>query len=138
METMEDTMTAAARLPSLEPLLAFVLERAKEVGAAEELLSDLKLVLEEILTNIFAYAYPNKEGRVAVGFSTQVDGELSIRVTDWGIPFNPLTYEAPELERDFSERELGGMGIYLARRVAHNIAYQRTRGANRLTVVFRY
>jgi anti-sigma regulatory factor (Ser/Thr protein kinase) len=134
---MEDTMTAAAGLPSLEPLLAFVLERAEKVGAAEELLSDLKLVLEEILTNIFFYAYPNDEGRVAVDFSTQADGELSIRVTDWGIPFNPLTYETPELELDFSERELGGMGIYLARRVAHKIAYQRTRGANRLTVVFR-
>jgi serine/threonine-protein kinase RsbW len=132
-----ETMTAPARLPSLEPLLAFVLERAEQIGAAQELLSDLKLVLEEILTNIFFYAYPTEEGRVAVGFSSETDGKLSVRVTDWGTPFNPLTYETLDLERDFAERELGGMGIHLARRVAHEIAYQRTGGANQLTVVFR-
>jgi serine/threonine-protein kinase RsbW len=131
-----DTLTLPARLNSLERFLSFVLERAEKAGASEERLFDMRLGLEEILTNIFSYAYPEGEGHVEVSFSIQSGGKLSIQVTDWGIPFDPLAFDPPNLERDFSEREVGGLGIYLARRVAHQIVYERTHDTNYLTIFF--
>jgi len=131
-----DTLTLPARLDSLETLLSFILKRAKNAGAPEERLSAIRLGLEEILVNIISYAYPKGEGRVEVSFSIQSDGKLSIEVTDWGIPFDPLALAPPDLERDFSERQIGGLGIYLARKLAHQIVYERVHDANRLTVVF--
>ena len=131
-----ETLTLPARIDALETFLDFVLKRAAQAGASEELLADVRLGLEEILSNIFFYAYPDAEGRVEVGFFERADGGFSIRVTDWGNPFDPMAYAAPDLEREFSAREMGGMGIYLARKVAHQMLYERFGDANRLTISF--
>jgi anti-sigma regulatory factor (Ser/Thr protein kinase) len=133
-----DTLTMPAQLSSLEPLLSFALERTERLGASRELLQDIRLALEEILTNVFFYAYPGVEKPVLeVGFSAQSSRELSFRITDWGIPFNPLGVDAPDLGRNLSERKTGGMGIYLVRNVAHELAYERSSDANHLTLIFR-
>jgi serine/threonine-protein kinase RsbW len=131
-----DTLNLPARLDSLAAFHGFVLERAKQAGASQELLDDIKLWLEEILTNIFFYAYPDQEGQVEVSFSAQSGGGLRIEITDWGLFFDPLTFDTPDLKRDFSEREFGGMGIHLARNLAHQMVYERTPDANHVTVFF--
>ncbi len=131
-----DILKLPARLDSLDTFLAFLLEKARRAGASQGLLGDIKLCLEEILTNIFFHAYPDGDGRVEVSFCTQSDGTLRIEVTDWGMAFDPLTFEATDLERDFSERNIGGMGIFLARKLSHQMFYERSRDANHLTITF--
>lgn len=131
-----DTISLPAGLDSLEAFLGFVLERAGRAGASEEVLRDIRLAMEEILVNVVSYAYPDEKGRIAVRFWTRPDGMFGIEVTDWGIPFDPLAVAAPDLSLEFAERDIGGMGIYLARSVAQRMAYQRDRNANRLTVFF--
>lgn len=131
-----DTLSLPARQDSLAALLTFVLERAVTAGASPELLEDIRLGLEEILTNIFAYAYADEGGHVEVGFSTQADRKLSIRVTDWGILFDPLSFDVSDLEQDFSARAIGGMGVHLARSLAHQMIYERNDDTNRLTILF--
>jgi serine/threonine-protein kinase RsbW len=131
-----DTLTIPARLGSLAALLTFVLERAVKAGASPELLDDIRLALEEILTNVFAYAYADQDGHVEVCFSAQADRTLSICVTDWGKPFDPLSFDVSDLERDFCARAIGGMGVHLARCVAHQMTYERNDDTNRLTILF--
>jgi serine/threonine-protein kinase RsbW len=131
-----DTLTLPARLDSLVALLTFVLERAAKAGASPELLDDIRLGLEEVLMNIFSHAYVDEDGQVEVGFSTQADRKLSIRVTDWGIPFDPLSFDVSDLEQDFSARAIGGMGVHLARSIAHQMIYERNDDSNRLTILF--
>jgi serine/threonine-protein kinase RsbW len=131
-----DSLILPARLDSLAAFHGFVLERAEQAGASQELLDDIKLWLEEILTNIFAHAYPDQEGQVEVGFSAQSDRRLRIDITDWGLRFDPLAIDTPDLKQDFSDREIGGMGIHLARNLAHQMVYERTRDANHVTVFF--
>jgi serine/threonine-protein kinase RsbW len=131
-----NTLTLPAVIDSLETFLGFVLKEAKQAGASETLLHDIRLGLEEILVNIFSYAYPDKEGLVELGFLVQLDGRLKIKITDWGIPFNPLAHDPPDLTREFSEREIGGMGIHLVRTLAHQMEYQRDCNANHLNVFF--
>jgi serine/threonine-protein kinase RsbW len=131
-----DILKLPARLDSLEPFLAFVLEKAMQAGASQGLLGDIKLCMEEVLTNIFFHAYPGSDGRVEVNFSAHSDGMLRIEITDWGIAFNPCTFEATDLERDFCERNIGGMGICLARNLSHQMLYERSGGANHLKIAF--
>jgi serine/threonine-protein kinase RsbW len=131
-----DTLTLPARLDSLDALLAYVLERAVKAGASPELLDDIRLALEEILTNIFAYAYADQDGHVEVCFAIQADRTLSIRITDWGKPFDPLSFDVSDLERDFSARAIGGMGVHLARSIAHQMTYERNDDSNRLAILF--
>ena len=131
-----DTLTLPARMDSLETFLDFVLKKAEPAGASETLLYDIRLALEEILVTIFSYAYPDEEGHVTLSFSAQSDGRLKIKISDRGIPFDPLALDAPDLTEEFSERKIGGLGIYLTRTVAHEILYQRDCNANHLTVFF--
>jgi serine/threonine-protein kinase RsbW len=131
-----DILKLPARLDSLDKFLAFLLEKARRAGASQGLLGDIKLCLEEILTNIFFHAYPDGDGRVEVGICAQSDGTMRIEVTDWGMAFDPLAFEATDLERDFCERNIGGMGICLARKLCHQMLYERSRDANHLTITF--
>jgi serine/threonine-protein kinase RsbW len=131
-----DTLTLPAQLESLEAFQSFVRESAEQAGASPQLLDDIKLWLEEVLTNVFFYAYPDQTGRVQVRFSAQSGWELRIEITDWGIPFDPLIFDTPDLQQDFSERDFGGMGIHLARNLAQRMEYERTRDANHLTGFF--
>lgn len=131
-----DTISLPAGLDSLEAFLGFALEKAGKAGASEDVLRDIRLALEEILVNVVSYAYPEERGRIAVRLWTRPDGMLGIEVTDWGIPFDPLAVDSPDLSREFSERDIGGLGIHLARSVAQQMTYQRDRNANRLTVFF--
>ncbi|MCE5244854.1 MAG: ATP-binding protein [Desulfobacteraceae bacterium] len=131
-----EAISLPAGLDSLEAFVGFVLERAGKAGASEAVLQDIRLAMEEILVNVVSYAYPDEKGRIAVRFWVSPDGMLGIEVTDWGIPFDPLAADAPDLSREFAERDIGGLGIYLARSVAQRMAYKRDRNANRLTVFF--
>ena len=136
MNETVDTLELPARLDSLDTFLAFVMEEAKRAGASQGLLEDIRLCMEEVLTNVFFHAYPDSEGRVAVRFSTQSDGTLHLEITDWGMAFNPLAFEATDLERDFSDRDVGGMGIVLARELSHRMFYERSGDANHLKMMF--
>jgi len=134
-ETVE-ILKLPARLDSLDTFLEFLIEKARRAGASQGLLGDIKLCMEEILTNIFFHAYPDGDGRVEVSICAHSDGMMRVEVTDWGIAFDPVTFEAMDLERDFADRNLGGMGIVLARELSHQMFYQRSGDVNRLKIAF--
>ena len=74
-----DILKMPARMSSLEPLLSFAIETTERFGTSWELLQDIRLALEEILTNVIFYACPGVEKpAVEVGFSARSPGELSL------------------------------------------------------------
>ena len=50
---------------------------------------------------------------------------VSIQITDSGIPFNPLEKEDPDVDAPVSERQIGGLGIFLVKKVMDTISYRR-------------
>jgi len=97
----------------------------------------LKILLasEEIFANISNYAYPNKTGevKITVECSTQ-QGIIKLLFEDWGIPFNPLLIKKPQINIPPSQRKIGGLGIFMVRRVMDNIDYEYAEGKNRLLI----
>lgn len=76
---------------------------------------------EEIFTNIAQYAYETS-GRVGVKINE--DAEFyNVGFGDIGREFNPLEKEEPDLTKSAEEREIGGLGIYLARKMTDKISY---------------
>jgi anti-sigma regulatory factor (Ser/Thr protein kinase) len=67
----------------------------------------------------------------------QVNSEerLIIEITDFGIPFNPLLQEAPQVTDDISERKVGGLGVYFIKTVMDEVYYRREGDKNILTLV---
>ncbi|OGR39859.1 MAG: hypothetical protein A2051_06675 [Desulfovibrionales bacterium GWA2_65_9] len=146
------------RLPahqeSLPPLRALALAWAEQAGLADDLVPRLDLVLEEMLMNVFHHAYPGELGDVELalipnkqgGPHQQGDrtGQLSLSLTDWGVPFDPLAPPDPGLEAGLEanldagldERAPGGMGLFLLRTLAPGSSYSRLGQANVLTLTF--
>lgn len=97
-------------------------------------MGELELMIDEILTNIARYSYPeNDRGVVTVSYWVLGPGELTVEVGDRGIEFNPLTVSPPDLTLDLEHRPIGGLGIFLLRSFAKSLEYRREQGWNRLT-----
>ncbi len=107
-------------------------------GAFERCLNlpDIDLAVEEVLTNITHYAYPEGSGEIELCCGT--DGrQLFIEFTDWGIPFDVSARPDPELSPDVAQREVGGLGIYLVKQSMDDVAYRRELDRNVLTLTVR-
>jgi sigma-B regulation protein RsbU (phosphoserine phosphatase) len=105
---------------------------AQAIGA--EIRGQAELVAEEVLTNI---AKGNAARAASVGISlecrrTAVDLVLVFR--DDGQPFDPLAQAEPLLEAGIADRDVGGLGIFIVRRLASRIDYAFIDGRNVLTV----
>ncbi len=126
-----------AEIGNLATLRGFLLDQAARLGFPRELLFRVDLVVEELLVNIVHYAYQDATGDVAVGCEMDDNSTMRIVILDHGIPFDPTCRPEPDIEEDFEERNIGGLGVYLARRIASELSYQRKDNANILTVLFR-
>lgn len=128
-----------ATLEQLGPVNEFLSSHTPE--AYRGLKANIELVAEELLVNVFSYAYPEgAEGRAEVGLrEVSFDGAsfLCFSVKDWGTPFDPFEEaESPDLTLDTESRPIGGLGIFLIRSVTAHQAYSRDDGANIIEVYF--
>ncbi len=130
------TGAVPAIIESLYPLLDFVTSFAMKRGFTRDRISEIKISLEEVLVNIFTYAYKQSPEPGTVEITCDMHGkDLRIDIVDSGIPFNPCELEDPDTTLDLDEREIGGLGIYLLKKYMNEISYNREGNINRLTLV---
>jgi anti-sigma regulatory factor (Ser/Thr protein kinase) len=86
--------------------------------------------LEEIFVNIANYAYPDHKGKATIGMSFK-DDWIEVYLFDNGIPFNPLEKEDPNVKAELEERDIGGLGIYMAKKSMDECRYERKGNQNR-------
>lgn len=117
----------------------FVEDACRGVGADETVCFDLKLVVDEVCSNIVVHGYKGVEpGPINLSFT--VDGEeIVVTITDHARPFDPKNAPVPMLDAPASERRPGGLGWHLIRELVDRIEYEpgRERG-NRLVLVKRF
>jgi serine/threonine-protein kinase RsbW len=95
-----------------------------------EVLLDVTLAVEEIITNVISYGLASDHNQlIAVRLSFEA-GVITVEVEDQGQPFDPLRVAAPDITRPPDEREAGGLGIHLVRSVMDEVAYARRDGRN--------
>jgi serine/threonine-protein kinase RsbW len=94
----------------------------------------MKLVLDEVLSNIVAYAYNTPECGVIDVELTYSNNEFTATVEDDGKPFDPLQYPKPNIRAALKDRKQGGLGIYFVRNLVDNVAYHRVGSRNKLVL----
>lgn len=118
----------------LDKLAAFVEEVASELGLGPELEMNLNLALEEVVSNVILYAYPNKEeGKVTIAAKGDVKS-LVFTITDKGKEFDPTKVEEADITLSAEDRQIGGLGIYIVKNIMNEVTYQRLEGHNVLTL----
>jgi serine/threonine-protein kinase RsbW len=118
----------------LEHVAVFIEEICEELGLGMDLQMNLNLVLEEMVSNIIFYAYP--EGTDAeIELMAEYDGkELTFVLSDQGREFDPTLKEDADVDVNPIDREIGGMGIWIVKNIMNQVTYQRLEGKNLLTM----
>ena len=118
----------------LEKVNAFIEEIGEELQLDMELLMNLNLVMEEMVSNVIFYAYP--EGKTAdIELTAECTGHtLTFVLSDKGREFDPTMKEDIDTATDPADRELGGLGIYIVKNIMNEVTYQRLEGKNLLTM----
>ena len=119
------------------PRVTAVLDRImRERGFARDAILDLQLAVEEVVANAIIHGYRGEAGDVAIIIHA-TDRVVEVRIMDRAPPFNPLSLPEPDRKSDLTDRQIGGLGIYLVRHVVDDITYRYAGGKNILTVVKR-
>ena len=116
-------MTFSASFEFLDEIREFVAAIAREGGFAEKEIYSLQLAADEAATNIIEHAY---EGVTDAEFDVTCDmrgDTLTITMRDYGKPFNPSNVKLPNLKAVLSERKIGGLGVYLMRKLMDEVHY---------------
>ena len=112
----------------------FVEEIAEELGLDAELKMNLNLVMEEMVSNVIFYAYPQGKD-ASIELTAAFDGkELTFVLSDRGEEFDPTLKEDADPNINPVDREIGGMGIYIVKNIMNEVSYQRLEGKNLLTM----
>jgi serine/threonine-protein kinase RsbW len=123
-----------AKIDQIRELIQFVVNCARKQGFSRERIGEIELVAEEVLVNVISYAYPQKEGEVEVYCHPDADGRLIIRISDHGVPFDPMSVPPPDFSQDIDGRQTGGLGIFIVRQLADELKYVRDGQRNIFTL----
>ena len=94
------------------------------------------VAIEEVFVNVANYAYQNKDGYVTLHIAfNEENREIRFRMADKGIPFDPLKKSDPDITLSAEEREVGGLGIFIAKKTMDSINYVYENGENILTMI---
>ena len=127
--------TFPAKIESLNDVLGFVEETLESYQCSMKIQTAICVAIEEVFVNVAHYAYPEAEGDMTlqIAFDEQ-SREVTFRMLDKGIPFDPLKKPDPDITLSAEEREIGGLGIFIAKKTMDSINYAFENGENILTM----
>jgi anti-sigma regulatory factor (Ser/Thr protein kinase) len=126
-----------ASLESIPGMRAFIKAEAELMGFDPRSVGLLELVVEEIAVNIVEYAYKNDPSQSIEMGTEKKNKELTIHVFDRGAPFDPLKVPAPDIEAPAGERAIGGLGLFMVKRIVDEMRYERRDGKNHVILIKR-
>ena len=128
--------TFPAKVESLSDVLGFVDRTLESYACPMKIQTAICVAIEEVFVNVAHYAYGDGEGdmTLAIGFD-ETSGTLTFRMTDNGVPFDPLQKPDPDITLSAEEREIGGLGIFIAKKTMNSITYAYENGKNILTMM---
>jgi len=130
---MERTITIPACVDRLDEVFGLIDEVMTSTGTDTKTQNNIRIAVEEIFVNIASYAYPENGGEVVVSVSAAED-RLVIEFADSGTPYDPLAKADPDTTLTADERDIGGLGIFMVKKMMDNVEYRYEDGKNILTI----
>ena len=103
-------------------------------GISEKKCFDILMIIDELATNIISYAFDDGQEHT---FTVMIEKEkdmVHVRLSDAGIPFDPLNRIEPDTDASLESRKVGGLGIFFAKQLSQFISYERVRNKNQLDI----
>ena len=132
---MKQTLILRNDIREIARLAAFIDGLAAGTRLDASQVKSLNLALEEAVTNVVLYAYPPGQPGSLELVGERGEGFLRFVITDAGKPFDPTSKPDPDVTLGVKERPIGGLGVFLMRRIMDEIRYVRSGGQNVLTLL---
>ena len=124
-----------ATLENLDNVLAFVDAGLEEKDCPIKVQMQLDVAVEELYVNIAHYAYAPGTGQAVIEFDYNEDtGIVKITFKDSGTPFDPTAKADPDTTLSAAERQIGGLGIYMAKKSTDEMSYEYKDNMNILSI----
>ena len=114
---------------------AFLEEISEELNLSMENTFNINLAIEEAVTNVIMYAYPQDEQHEFTLSVRHIENRLIFKLIDTGKEFDPTVQPDADVTLSLEERPIGGLGIFLIRKIMKTVKYSRVDGKNILTMV---
>ena len=121
-------------IQQIPQLAEFIEQIAREAKLEQSLSMSLNLALEEAVTNVILYAYPEGSDGLVDIEAVILPEQLEFIVSDSGKPFDPTAAPEADITLNADERPIGGLGIYMVRNLMDSVKYRREDGRNILTM----
>jgi anti-sigma regulatory factor (Ser/Thr protein kinase) len=121
MKGAQFELEVSGKLENLSVIADFIATTMRQIGTEEEIYK-VQTAVDEACTNIIQHAYSGKGGIIAISCQLQ-DNDIVITITDRGMPFDPGSVPPPDLEADLNHRRVGGLGMYLMRKLMDEVSY---------------
>lgn len=127
----------SSQMESLDDATEFILQALEKAGCPPKIQMQVSLCVEELFTNVAKYAYPGGCGDVVFGIRCE-NGEMTLRMADGGIPFDPLQQPDPDITLPAEQRRIGGLGILIVKKTMDEVTYAYENDQNVLTMKKRF
>ncbi len=134
-----ESLTLSATLESLKAIREYIGLAASTAGLSKARSYGLALAVDEVATNIIVHGYQEAglTGDIILHAKAS-DGAVEITIEDTGVAFDPLTHLEPDdLDTPLDERDVGGLGIFLALKNVDELRYKYVDGHNHNIFVIR-
>ena len=134
---MKKELIIKNEVAELEHLVILIDEVTEELQLDPEIGMSLNLALEEVVSNVILYAYPEgTNGTVQIVANS--DGQVLVfTITDQGKAFDPTQVKEADITLSAEERAIGGLGIFIVNQIMDNVSYRRENGQNILMLTKR-
>jgi anti-sigma regulatory factor (Ser/Thr protein kinase) len=127
---------ALAELGNLSAVIDCSSASARAFGFPDDRVGQIELVVEEVVTNVCKYAGSGSPAEVEVACLAE-EAAFLVEISDTGKPFDVTSLPDPDLDAPVEKRRIGGLGVYLIKKLASSVRYRREQGRNVLTMEFR-
>lgn len=128
----------AAKFEFLDEIREFVGGVARQGGFSDKDVYNIQLATDEAASNMIEHSYENiPDGVIDLACGMEGD-QIRIILVDYGEPFDPSAIPLPDLKADLSDRKIGGLGIFLMRKLMDEVHYEpKPDKSNVLTMIKR-
>lgn len=119
----EYALCVTSELSNLAQIADFVSERATRAGMNADKAFEVQTAVDEACTNCMEHAYQGRaDGQVHVCCYRQ-DDDFVVCITDHGRAFDPELVALPDTSAPLEERQVGGLGIFLMRKLMDSVEF---------------
>ena len=126
-----NSITVIADDKSMILVSEFAKSLTEKLTVVPKIANKVSIAVDEIYSNIVNYS-----GADLATISYEIkDGRLYMTFTDDGIPYNPIKAEEPDVTLSAEERKIGGLGIFMVKKMTESMEYTYEDDKNILSLV---